>query len=115
MPINFRLKSQLWRKSSAPGFIGVLLPVQGSAGSKLITGSTVLINAAGARDEEGIDVDFAWAPADTVTIRGGVELMSGHYTSFQDAPFFQPLVGANGRPLGGNSRKALAMRPTSIP
>jgi iron complex outermembrane receptor protein len=72
---------------------------------KLITGSTVLINAAGAV-MKGLDADLAWVPAEAVTIRGGVGLMSGHYTSFRDAPFFRPVVGPDGQPLGGNTQSA---------
>lgn len=72
---------------------------------KIVTGSTVLINAAGAV-MKGLDVDFAWVLSEALTVRGGFELMNSHYTSFQDAPFFSPIVGANGQPLGGNTQSA---------
>ncbi len=46
-------------------------------------------------------------PTEALTFRGGFELMSGHYTSFPDAPFFRPIVSADGRrPLGGNAQSA---------
>jgi iron complex outermembrane receptor protein len=32
--------------------------------------------------------------------------MSGRYTSFQDAPFFTPILGAGGQPLGGTTQSA---------
>ena len=72
---------------------------------KLVTGSTLLINAAGAT-MKGVDVDFAWVPVEALAFRGGFELMSGRYTRFRDAPFFSPVLGAGGQPLGGNRQFA---------
>ncbi len=68
---------------------------------KILAGSTVLINAAGAV-MKGLDADLSWRPTDAFTVSGGVSLMSGHYTDFRDAPFFTPIVDSAGRPLGGN-------------
>jgi iron complex outermembrane receptor protein len=70
---------------------------------KIVTGATVLVNAAGAV-MKGADADFVLVPTDALTVRGGVELMSGHYNDFRDAPFFTPLVGPSGNPVGGNSQ-----------
>ena len=70
---------------------------------KIVTGSTVLINAAAAV-MTGLDVDFAWVPNEALSVRGAFELMSGHYTNFRDAPFFSPIVGAGGLPTGGNAQ-----------
>ena len=72
---------------------------------KLVTGATLLINAAGAV-MKGLDVDFTWVPVEALAFRGGFEWMSGHYTSFRDAQFFSPVVGAGGQPLGGNRQFA---------
>src|SRR5262249_51032338 len=69
---------------------------------KIVTGSPVLINAAAAV-MKGLDVDFAWEPNRALSLRGGFELMSGHYTNFQDAPFFSPIMGSDGQPAGGNA------------
>jgi iron complex outermembrane recepter protein len=68
---------------------------------KIVTGATVLINAAGAVIK-GLDTDLTWVPTDALTVSGGFSLMRGHYTSFRDAPFFTPIVNSSGRPLGGN-------------
>jgi hypothetical protein len=43
-----------------------------------------------AAEMKGIDVDFAFLPIDTLTVRGGFEIMSSHYTNFRNAPFFRP-------------------------
>jgi iron complex outermembrane receptor protein len=68
---------------------------------KIVTGSTILMNA-GAAAMRGLDVDFAWKPAPTLSLRGGFEWMRGHYTDFQDAPFLSPALGAGGQAAGGN-------------
>jgi iron complex outermembrane recepter protein len=70
---------------------------------KIMTGTTVLINA-GAAVMKGLDVDFAWKPNQALSLRGGFELMSGHYTNFHDAPFFSPIAGEGGQPAGGNAQ-----------
>jgi iron complex outermembrane receptor protein len=54
---------------------------------------------------KGIDVDFAFRPTDALTVRGGFELMSGHYTDFHNAPFNDPTLGPSGVPLGGNTQR----------
>jgi iron complex outermembrane receptor protein len=72
---------------------------------QIISGSTVVINAAGAV-MKGIDTDIAWVPIDALSIRGGFVLMKGYYTDFPDAPFFSPLVDAAGQPTGGNRQFA---------
>jgi iron complex outermembrane receptor protein len=51
-----------------------------------------------------VDVDFAWKPAAAVSVRGGLEWMSGRYTRFRDAPFLSPVLGAGGQALGGNTQ-----------
>jgi iron complex outermembrane receptor protein len=70
---------------------------------KIVTGTTELLNA-GAAVMEGLDVDFAWKPNRALSLRGGFELMRGHYTNFRDAPFFNPIVGPSGQPTGGNAQ-----------
>ena len=61
----------------------------------------MLVSAAAA-EMKGIDVDFAFLPIATLTMRGGFEIMSSHYTNFRNAPFFRPTLGPNGEPAGGN-------------
>ena len=61
----------------------------------------MLVSAAAA-EMKGIDVDFAFLPIATLTVRGGFEIMSSHYTNFRNAPFFRPTLGPNGEPAGGN-------------
>jgi iron complex outermembrane recepter protein len=68
---------------------------------KILTGATVLINAAAAV-MKGIDAEFAWLPTEALSLRGGLVLMSSYYKDFQDAPFFFPIVGPAGQPVGGN-------------
>jgi iron complex outermembrane receptor protein len=67
------------------------------------TGAINLVNAAAAT-MKGIDVDFAFLPIDSVTVRGGFEMMSGHYTNFRNAPFYSPTLGPSGAPVGGNTQ-----------
>lgn len=69
---------------------------------QIVTGTTVLVNAAAA-EMQGIDVDFAVLPVDAVILRGGLEIMSGHYSNFQNAPFYTPNLGPNGEPIGGDT------------
>ena len=68
---------------------------------EIATGAIMLVSAAAA-EMKGIDVDFAFLPIDTLTVRGGFEIMSSHYTNFRNAPFFRPTLGPNGEPAGGN-------------
>jgi iron complex outermembrane recepter protein len=70
---------------------------------EIVTGGIMLVNAATA-EMNGIDVDFAFLPVDTLSVRGGFEIMSGHYTNFKNAPFYSPTLGANGEPVGGNTQ-----------
>jgi iron complex outermembrane recepter protein len=67
------------------------------------TGAINLVNAAAATIE-GVDVDFAFLPIDAVTVRGGFEMMSGHYTNFKNAPFYSPTLGPSGVRVGGNTQ-----------
>jgi iron complex outermembrane receptor protein len=67
------------------------------------TGAINLVNAAAAT-MKGIDVDFAFLPIDAVTVRGGFEMMTGHYTNFKNAPFYRPTLGPSGAPVGGNTQ-----------
>ena len=67
------------------------------------TGAINLVNAAAAT-MKGIDVDFAFLPIDAVTVRGGFEMISGHYTNFKNAPFYSPTLGPSGAPVGGNTQ-----------
>ena len=69
---------------------------------QIVTGTTLLVNAAAA-EMKGIDVDFAVLPIDAVILRGGFEIMSGHYSKFQNAPFYNPTLGPNGEPIGGDT------------
>ncbi len=69
---------------------------------QIVTGTTVLVNAAAA-EMRGIDIDFAVLPIDAVILRGGLEIMSGHYSNFQNAPFYSPTLGPNGEPTGGDT------------
>jgi iron complex outermembrane recepter protein len=71
---------------------------------EIVTGGIMLVNAAAA-EMKGIDVDFAFLPVDTFTVRGGFEVMSGHYTNFRNAPFYSPTLGPNGEPAGGNTQR----------
>jgi len=71
----------------------------------IIAGATESLNAAAA-EMKGIDVDFAFLPTDALTVRGGFELMNGHYTDFYNAPFNEPTVGPNGVPIGGNTQRS---------
>ena len=68
---------------------------------KIVTGSTILINAAGAV-MKGLDAELTWMPTQSLTVRGGFSLVDSHYTDFHDAPFFSPIVGPGGQPAGGN-------------
>jgi iron complex outermembrane receptor protein len=70
---------------------------------EVFTGAINLVNAAAAT-MKGIDVDFAFLPIDAVTVRGGFEMMSGHYTNFKNAPFYSPTLGPSGAPVGGNTQ-----------
>ena len=72
---------------------------------EIVSGATISLNAAAA-EMKGIDVDFAFLPTDALTVRGGFELMSGHYTDFYNAPFNEPTVGPNGVPIGGNTQRS---------
>jgi iron complex outermembrane receptor protein len=80
---------------------------------EIATGAIMLVSAAAA-EMKGIDVDFAFLPIDTLTVRGGFEIMSSHYTNFRNAPFFRPTLGPNGEPPGGTHR-AGATRPVLMP
>jgi iron complex outermembrane recepter protein len=71
---------------------------------EIVSGATISLNAAAA-ELKGIDIDFAFLPADTVTVRGGFELMSGHYTDFHNAPFNDPTFGPSGVHIGGNTQR----------
>ncbi len=68
---------------------------------KLVTGTTLLLNAAGAVIK-GLDADATIAVSEALTLRGGVGLARGRYTDFYDAPFFFPALDLSGRPVGGN-------------
>lgn len=70
---------------------------------EIVTGATISVNAAAA-EMKGIDVDFAFLPTDALTVRGGFELMNGHYTDFHNAPFNNPTLGPSGKPIGGNTQ-----------
>jgi iron complex outermembrane receptor protein len=70
---------------------------------ELFTGAINLVNAAAAT-MKGIDVDFAFLPIDAVTVSGGFEMMSGHYTNFKNAPFYSPTLGPSGVSVGGNTQ-----------
>jgi iron complex outermembrane receptor protein len=70
---------------------------------EVFTGAINLVNA-GAATMKGIDVDFAFLPIDAVTVRGGFEMMSGHYTNFKNAPFYSPTLGPSGASVGGNTQ-----------
>jgi iron complex outermembrane recepter protein len=70
---------------------------------EVITGAVELTNAAAAR-MKGMDVDLTFLPIDTLTLRGGFEWMSGHYTSFENAQFVSPTLGPSGDPVGGNTQ-----------
>jgi iron complex outermembrane recepter protein len=70
---------------------------------EVFTGAINLVNAAAAT-MKGIDVDFAFLPIDAVTVRGGFEMMSGHYTNFENAPFYSSTLGPSGAPVGGNAQ-----------
>jgi iron complex outermembrane receptor protein len=71
---------------------------------EIVSGATISLNAAAA-ELKGIDVDFAFLPTDALTVRGGFELMSGHYTDFHNAPFNDPTLGPGGVPIGGNTQR----------
>jgi iron complex outermembrane receptor protein len=71
---------------------------------EIVSGATISLNAAAA-EMKGIDVDFAFRPTDAFTVRGGFELMNGHYTDFHNAPFNDPTLGPSGVPLGGNTQR----------
>jgi iron complex outermembrane receptor protein len=79
---------------------------------EIVSGATISLNAAAA-EMKGIDVDFAFLPTDALTVRGGLELMSGHYTDFHNAPFNDPTVGPSGPPWEV-TRSAGGTRPVSI-
>ena len=51
-----------------------------------------------------MSVDFAFPPIDAVTVRGGFEMMSGHYTNFKNAPFYSSSLGPSGARVGGNTQ-----------
>ena len=70
---------------------------------EIVAGAISLVNAAAA-EMRGIDVDCTFGPISSLTIRGGFEIISGHYTNFQNAPFYRPILGPNGEPVGGNMR-----------
>jgi iron complex outermembrane recepter protein len=70
---------------------------------RIVTGALTLVNAAAAQ-LKGIDLDFALLPIDALTLRGGIEIMNGHYTNFRNAPFFSPTLGPGGEPVGGNTQ-----------
>lgn len=70
---------------------------------KLVTGTTLLLNAAGAVIK-GLDADVAFAASDALTLRSGVALARGRYTDFSDAPFFFPTLDSSGRAVGGNQQ-----------
>jgi iron complex outermembrane receptor protein len=72
---------------------------------EVVTGAIRLVNAAAAK-LKGIDVDFAFLPVDPITLRGALEIVSGHYTSFRDAPFYSPILDSHGEPVGGNTQSA---------
>ncbi|MGD0493856.1 MAG: TonB-dependent receptor [Steroidobacteraceae bacterium] len=72
---------------------------------EIVSGATESLNAAAA-EMKGIDVDFAFLPTDVLTVRGGFELMNGHYTDFRNAPFNDPTVGPSGVPIGGNTQRS---------
>jgi iron complex outermembrane receptor protein len=71
---------------------------------EIVSGATISLNAAAA-EMKGIDVDFAFLPTNALTVRGGFELMSGHYTDFHNAPFNDPTFGPSGVPIGGNTQR----------
>src|ERR1700693_2834634 len=71
---------------------------------EIISGATESLNAAAA-EMKGIDVDFACLRREALPVRGGLELMSGHYTDLPNAPFNPPTVGASGVPIGGNTQR----------
>ena len=53
---------------------------------------------------KGTDVDFESLPIDAVTVRGGFEMISGHYTNFKNAQFYSPTLGPSGAPVGRNTQ-----------
>ena len=53
--------------------------------TQIITGSSLILNAAKAR-VYGIDVDFEAHPVSNFTLSGGVELLNARYTSYPNAP-----------------------------
>jgi iron complex outermembrane receptor protein len=71
---------------------------------EIVSGATISVNAAAA-EMKGIDVDFAILPTDALTVQGGFELMSGHYTNFHNAPFNDPTFGPGGVPIGGSTQR----------
>jgi iron complex outermembrane recepter protein len=70
---------------------------------EVATGGLELENAAAAK-MKGIDIDFTFLPIDALTLRGGLEVMRGYYTNFQNAPFLSPNLGPGGMPVGGNAQ-----------
>jgi iron complex outermembrane receptor protein len=72
---------------------------------QVVTGAVNLVNAAAAKMKE-IDVDFAFLPINSLTVHGGIEVMSGHYANFNNAQFLSPTLGASGDPIGGNTQSA---------
>jgi iron complex outermembrane receptor protein len=70
---------------------------------EISAGTINLVNAAAAK-MKGMDVDFAFLPVDSFTVRGGFELMNGRYTDFRNAPFLSPTLSPSGSPVGGNTQ-----------
>jgi iron complex outermembrane recepter protein len=70
---------------------------------EISAGTINLVNAAAAK-MKGVDVDFAFLPVDSFTVRGGFELMNGRYTDFRNAPFLTPTVSLIGSAVGGNTQ-----------
>lgn len=70
---------------------------------EISAGTINLVNAAAAK-MKGMDVDFAFLPIDSFTVRGGFELMNGRYTDFRNAPFLSPTLSPSGSPVGGNTQ-----------
>jgi len=62
---------------------------------EVLTGSTFLVNAAKS-EMKGVDVDLAATPVTNLTLQASISYLDATYTSFPNAPFFEP------SPTGGD-------------